>query len=89
MRRIVIVGAIFALVLGAAVPANAATLKAPSIWLWVIPRLSVFGAPREDRLGYVPVLSRWAHASIVERDHLRPARCWSGSSSVFPGRPCL
>ncbi|HJQ94542.1 MAG TPA: SGNH/GDSL hydrolase family protein [Acidimicrobiia bacterium] len=62
MRRIVSVVAIFALVLGAALPANAATPEGPVYLALGDSQAFGVGAPREDRLGYVPVLSRWAHA---------------------------
>lgn len=65
MRRIVILVATFATVLSAVVPASAAT-EGP-IYL-ALGDSQAFGAgtPREDRLGYVPVLSRWAHGVDCE-----------------------
>jgi lysophospholipase L1-like esterase len=61
MRRIVFVIAIFALVLGAAAPASA-TPEGPVYLALGDSQAFGVGTPREDRLGYVPVLSRWAHA---------------------------
>jgi len=62
MRRIVIVVAVLAGLFGSAVPAHAASPESP-VYL-ALGDSQAFGAgvPREDRLGYVPVLSRWAHA---------------------------
>ena len=62
MRRIAIVVAFFAAVLGAAVPAWAASPEGPVYLALGDSQAFGAGSPREDRLGYVAVVSRWAHA---------------------------
>jgi lysophospholipase L1-like esterase len=63
MRRIVIVVALFAAVFGATVPAYAASPEGPVYLALGDSQAFGVGTPREDTLGYVPVLSRWVHAT--------------------------
>jgi lysophospholipase L1-like esterase len=62
MRRIVIVVTLLAAVFGSAVPAHAASREHPVYIALGDSQAFGVGVPRADRLGYVPVLSRWAHA---------------------------
>jgi lysophospholipase L1-like esterase len=63
MRRFVIVVALFAAVFGATVPAHAASPEGPVYLALGDSQAFGVGTPQEDKLGYVPVLSRWAHAT--------------------------
>ncbi|HUP17826.1 MAG TPA: SGNH/GDSL hydrolase family protein [Acidimicrobiia bacterium] len=63
MRRIVIVVALFGVVLGATGPARAASPEGPVYLALGDSQAFGVGTPREDKLGYVPFLSRWAHAT--------------------------
>lgn len=63
MRRIVIVVALLAAVFGATVPAHAASPEGPVYLALGDSQAFGVGTPQEDKLGYVPVLSRWAHAT--------------------------
>ena len=66
MRRFVMVLAIFASVLGATAPAYAASSEGPVYLALGDSQAFGAGAPPEDRLGYVAVLSRSAHSADCE-----------------------
>lgn len=74
MRRIVIVVVVFAAVVGATVPAYAASPEGPVYLALGDSQGFGIGTPREDKLGYVPVLSRWAY----------PIDCGEGSPEACP-----
>ena len=74
MRRIVIVVVLFAAVFGATVPAYAASPEGPVYLALGDSYAFGFGTPQEDKLGYVPVLNRWAHATD----------CGAGSPEACP-----
>lgn len=63
MRRIVIVVVLFVAVFGATVPVHAASPEGPVYLALGDSQAFGSGTPREDKLGYVPFLSRWAYAT--------------------------
>jgi lysophospholipase L1-like esterase len=73
MRRFVIVVVLFAAVFGATVPAYATSPEGPVYLALGDSYAFGFGTPREDKLGYVPVLSRWAHA--IDCGEASPEAC--------------